>query len=104
MLAISDSLEIGLRIKSGRTCSLKKCCGLFGRDRSAEIIALPFVALVEPQEIELRLCLHSLCYYPLLQALPDIDHGAEDSRVFAARGYLLHERLVEFKRVRWKAL
>ena len=103
MLATSDGVEIGLRIESG-TSGLKKRCGLFGRDRPTEIIALPLVALVEPQEIELRFCLHSLRYYPLPQALPDIDHGAEDSRVFAARGYLLHERLVESKRVRWKAL
>src|ERR1700687_153523 len=82
--------------------TLKQIPGLLGHNRTAEIIALPLGAPVVLEELELRTGFDSLRNYPLPQASADIDHGADNSRVSRVRRDFLHERLMEFQRVRRK--
>ena len=78
---------------------LKESSGLLGHNRRAEIIALCLAAAVALKEFELRPGFHPLGNHPLLQAVAEIDHGADDSRVSRVRRDLLDERLMEFQGV-----
>src|SRR5580704_18663697 len=59
------------------TGGLNHLFGLLSPKRMAEIIALPFIASVVLKEIKLGAGFYSFCNYSLLQALADIDHGAD---------------------------
>src|SRR5580704_18536372 len=78
---------------------LKQFPGLLGRNGMAKIIALPLVASVALKELELRTGFHSLCNYPLFEALSDIDHGADDSFICRVLSDLVHKGLMQLQNV-----
>src|SRR6202035_186769 len=81
---------------------LKKLPCLICSNGPAEIIALPLVASVTLEELQLLSGFNAFCDYALLQTFADIDHGAYDGCIFRASRNVLHERLMQFERIRWK--
>src|ERR1700738_4880530 len=73
---------------------------LLAHHRTTEIIALSFCATVVPEEVELSPCFDPFSDHSLLKACADSDHGADDGRISWVRSDVMHERLMEFQRVR----
>src|SRR5206468_3866379 len=70
----------------------------------AEVKALHFPAAVLLQEVELRLGLHSLCNDAKVEALRQLDHRADDGRVFESIGQILDKVPVDLQTVNRETL
>ena len=68
-------------------------------NRMAEIIALPLAAPVALKKIELRAGFYPFRNNPMVQALSDVDHCVHHRLAFRVCCYLLHERLIDLKRI-----
>jgi hypothetical protein len=81
-----------------------ECDELVCRHRLGEIVALHFVATLEPQELHLLARLHAFRHDVELEAVAETDDGADDHRVVRIGDKIADEALVDLQSIDWKLL